>query len=521
MTEIQIGSFITIVRGPFKDYQGVVSQITNSNIIVELDIFGHKVPVPLQMEDFDIDCVGPLDRFRRLMEEDITRTLHEQLQQWWIDKLPFEQNNPVGEWEEFIEYQEQLEVITNQKKEALLNEFAHAFAAVDKLGFDWARQKWQAEEQIWLPFTHLYNEKRRQWRENKDKDSFSIMPTIDDPIFQAHQRWWEAESQAWRYKNLPSEETSLAMRQKALEEAQLLVEEMRTSFHKHHGLILPDHVFTFWAFWLSLNDTLKEVMDFIGVLPTGIFDTFSDKEEYPIERDYRSKYSHYNDPPEFLTVLSGNCDGRHFGLWYDDPANEPIGVMSYYSSDGDGIGNNGAKTLLEEVRYEIESASTMDSSFISIEEYRLIQIQLSALRDHVMLFETGERLETGDKYLETYRECISEKRIVTVDYAGVFIPGCFLERDRDNIRTAILNDDPIVDTWIESALQKCNENQPVHALTLGRDLHWLSCKNPQRETAAAKLLEAAYKALNRDALASIAILHHQFRNWINSVYTFD
>jgi hypothetical protein len=58
-------------------------------------------------------------------------------------------------------------------------------------------------------------------------------------------------------------------------------------------------------------------------------------------------------------------------------------------------------------------------------------------------------------------------------------------------------------------------------LALGRDLHWLSCKNPQRETAAVKLLEAAYKVLNRDALASIAILHLQFCNWINAVYTFD
>lgn len=521
MTEIQIGSTVNVIRGSFKDFQGVVSQITNNNIVVELNIFGRKVSVPLQLDDFDIEHISPLYKFRSLIEKDINRILDEQLEQWWIDKLPFEQNNPVAEWEEFLEYQKQLEVITNQKKEALLNEFAQAFAAIDKLGFDWARQKWEAEEQIWLPFTYLFNEKRRQRQVNEDKDSFSMMPTIDDSIFQAYARWGEAESQAWRYKNLPSQETSLAMQQKAREEAQLLVEEMRASFHKHHGLILPDHVFTFWAFWLSLNDALKDVMDFIGILPTGIFDTFGDKEEYPIEQDYRSTHSHYNDPPEFLTVLSGNSDGHHFGLWYDDPANEPIGLMSYYSSEADGISNNGAKTLLEEVRYQIESASTMDSSFISVEEYRLIQIQLSALREHVMLFETGERLETGEKYLETYREPLSGKRIATVDYAGISIPGCFLERDINSISTAILNDDPIVDTWIELALHKCSENQPVYALALGRDLHWLSYKNPQREAAAAKLLEAAYKVLNRDALASIAILHHQYRNWINSVYTFD
>lgn len=38
MSEIKIGSTVKIVRGAFKDFQGVVSQITNNNIVVELEI---------------------------------------------------------------------------------------------------------------------------------------------------------------------------------------------------------------------------------------------------------------------------------------------------------------------------------------------------------------------------------------------------------------------------------------------------------------------------------------------------
>ena len=40
------------------------------------------------------------------------------------------------------------------------------------------------------------------------------------------------------------------------------------------------------------------------------------------------------DPPEFFTVLLGNVDRLHWGLYLDDPADEGRGcVASYYAND--------------------------------------------------------------------------------------------------------------------------------------------------------------------------------------------
>ncbi|TWH54454.1 hypothetical protein CAL7102_02492 [Dulcicalothrix desertica PCC 7102] len=42
MSEIQIGSVIKLIRGAFKDFEGVVSDFTNKGIVVDLDIFARN-----------------------------------------------------------------------------------------------------------------------------------------------------------------------------------------------------------------------------------------------------------------------------------------------------------------------------------------------------------------------------------------------------------------------------------------------------------------------------------------------
>jgi hypothetical protein len=61
-------------------------------------------------------------------------------------------------------------------------------------------------------------------------------------------------------------------------------------------------------------------------------------------------------------------------------------------------------------------------------------------------------------------------------------------------------------------LQATIDGRPADALALGHDLHWLSAGKPERQAAAAGLLEAAYRLLERDALADIAAVHHRHRN---------
>jgi len=49
--------------------------------------------------------------------------------------------------------------------------------------------------------------------------------------------------------------------------------------------------------------------------------------------------------------------------------------------------------------------------------------------------------------------------------------------------------------------------KPAKALLLGRDLHWLSLREPEREALPAELLVAAYESLGRPKLAAIAAAH--------------
>ncbi|MGK0290240.1 MAG: hypothetical protein ACI86H_001695, partial [bacterium] len=130
----------------------------------------------------------------------------------------------------------------------------------------------------------------------------------------------KAEVIAWKAENLPNPNEWKQIRQQSLLDAEKVKKPIRDRVLDDTGLYLPDCVFTFWGFWKSLPDVLKDYLWNV-ISPCGVFDLF---EENGLDRKVEEElnlslhYRYYNDPPEFFTLLYGGGDGLHYGLWYDD-----------------------------------------------------------------------------------------------------------------------------------------------------------------------------------------------------------
>lgn len=81
-----------------------------------------------------------------------------------------------------------------------------------------------------------------------------------------------------------------------------------------------------------------------------------------------------------------------------------------------------------------------------------------------------------------------------------------------NLHKQLTGDPGVVASWVTEALQRCAAGDPASALTLGRDLHWASEGDAERERQAHELLVAAYRALGRHNLAGITDAHHRHRD---------
>lgn len=351
----------------------------------------------------------------------------------------------------------------------------------------------------------------------------------------AEERQQRAEYVQWRQGQMPSPEELAALRAGARQQAEAQREPVQAFFQQVYHLTLPDHVFTFWAFWLGLTPRERAAMDWrihtfaeitsaLGISPCGIFAYFEQagRERLPQAGLDHRLYERFScDPPEFLTALQGDSDGLHFGLWYDNPQKPEAFVTSYYSRDGGGIGYEG-QTLLEALREQIEWAEYHSNAESEPEERRRYRLSIKLLRDAVMEYETGDRPEQGEEYIATLKKL--EGRIPTYNELGVVVPPPYeqaLERDAEAIGRAICDDAPPVQTWIAEALQACTQGQPALALALGHDLHWLSHDQQARKEAAHLLLSKAYAVLGYQALAEIASLHHQYRDLPNvDIYHF-
>ncbi|WP_395110946.1 hypothetical protein [Actinomadura sp. SCN-SB] len=331
----------------------------------------------------------------------------------------------------------------------------------------------------------------------------------------------------WRSAHQPPEATRAAESRVARDRAAI---ERR--FADDWGIELPDSIFRYWLFLLSLGPAERRALDDTELQPFGIMDLFEDPARPPREGlDVRVHGRYYRDPPEFLTFMHGGSDGLHFGLWYDD-GRTCTGVASYYNNDGGGVGLPSG-TPLKAVRARIEwHQAHLDNEAgeepipadLAEERFRL-----RALREILMTVETGDRPEKGAAYHETYRheagvfEDGDPSRFETLDGGGALVEGePVVPRDRqrpygsydwyNNLHKQLTDEPDTVAAWVTEALRRCAAGDPAFALTLGRDLHWASGGDAERERQAHELLVAAYRALGRHNLAEITTAHHQHRD---------
>ncbi|MFE5487684.1 ADP-ribosylation family protein [Streptomyces sp. NPDC056527] len=291
------------------------------------------------------------------------------------------------------------------------------------------------------------------------------------------------------------------------------------------GLELPGSFFRFLDFLAALGPAEERALRDLELAPYGVMDLFADPSALPREGlDIRVHGRYYRDPPEFLTFLHGGTDGLHHGLWSDD-GRSCDGVASYHSHDGDDIERR-HRTALEAVRARIERAQRDLAEYAAEgDEAEVARLaDLGRLRVALTGFETGERTETGLAYSEAYdsrRPAVDPDRITTLDGAGALASGATaLDRPPHNgadeyrfgtFMEKLFEDAESLRAARDEALRRAAAGDPTEALVLGRDLHWASYGEPDREEYARELLAAAYRDLGRPALATIAATHHRHR----------
>jgi hypothetical protein len=282
-----------------------------------------------------------------------------------------------------------------------------------------------------------------------------------------------------------------------------LAPEVRARFQASHGLYLPDHAFRFYAFWLAATDLERAALDRVGVAPGAIFERFeADPAPKDPAHDRRLDGRFYRAPPELLHAAWGDTDGLHWGLWYDHDGVTDPPVAGFYARDGGG-GSFYADTLLGLV---IERASRLEADGLQAPS-----LSDAERAEHVNL---AGVLAAAARWFEPDAAATSSRRrgvADTLDDFGALLPDDAAPLPDRGPQHAIWDttrdDDAAVARWIAEAEAGLADGQPGFALVLGRDLHWLSMRRPEREAAAAALLVAAYEALGRPALAAIARVH--------------
>jgi hypothetical protein len=105
-----------------------------------------------------------------------------------------------------------------------------------------------------------------------------------------------------------------------------------------YGVTFPDSLFWLHEFIVEQQNAEDPiVLEDIDLYPSGVLDLilrFDDLDLVEFSNDPLLHYRYYCDLPEFFTYLSGECDGQHWGMLFDEPADGFRGVAMYWSNDG-------------------------------------------------------------------------------------------------------------------------------------------------------------------------------------------
>lgn len=273
-----------------------------------------------------------------------------------------------------------------------------------------------------------------------------------------------------------------------------------------YGFDFPDDFFRFREF---LGRVPEDVLwDVCGISAGYPFDLAAGQlpKKYPDQPIWESR--HYNDLPEFVTVLHGHTDGLHWGYFFDAPGDLSPVVASYYSRDSFEHREDG-DSLFAAVRLSIEyrvrdNLGYAEDSEQDADPYWERIARLTDVRGLLNEFWGADRQETGEEYLnncfdETARDPVAE----TWSQLGIVVPQTWyrpLSADPASGYQLQWNGGQ-VEALSAEAMTALRQGCPGSALKLGHDLWLWAGQYP----VCYDLLEAAYTSLDRGPL--IRLMH--------------
>jgi len=315
-----------------------------------------------------------------------------------------------------------------------------------------------------------------------------------------------------------------------------------------YGLRLPRHLAVYAAFLDSLSPLEARGLSQLDRRSGGIMALFEDGglTRPTIDGlDARLDTRFRRDPPELVTVMWGDSDGLHFGLWYDDPAALPTCLAHNYARDSAETWEDEEATPLallatrQRERREETLADWKRALATDEEEDGEAPAAVEASGD-----ETDDRKHADDRgagedeppgpsgperalsaalaWFEEHdrRACVEDgapkwdavARPTTLGglgpalepRQGVVTGSC------DSRHELYRKGREAAAPLFAEARAELAAGRPALAMVVGRELHW--CDSEELEAECLELLGGAYRATGRDALAAILEVHHRHRD---------
>jgi hypothetical protein len=304
----------------------------------------------------------------------------------------------------------------------------------------------------------------------------------------------------------------IGRRRKALARVRGCFAAVEQRFAAVYGLRLPRSLIAWAALLDSLGPFEARALEWLGRSGGGIMVWFEagGLDRQPCElpdsgerADPRLDCRFRRDPAELVTIAWGDSDGLHYGLWFDDPAEPASTIVANYARDSAETWDTGARDMLALLRGQLAECERDEAPSVA----------LALLERAIAWFEREAADELAADPPSRWRDVARPEIIGSASSLGpALLPEHGDPRASEASRRyeAYRSESAEVDAWIAAATRELELGQPAFALVLGRELHWFD-DDRWREPGLA-LLVAAYRALGRDALAEIALVHHRHRD---------
>lgn len=298
---------------------------------------------------------------------------------------------------------------------------------------------------------------------------------------------------------------TLARRRKALKRCRERFDAVAQRFAEVYGLRLPRSLIAWAALVQSVGPFERRGLSQLGRSGGGILVWFEDgglergtRDDLDPRLDCRFRC----DPPELVTIAWGDSDGLHYGLWFDDPAEPATTIVANYARDSAETWDARKRSMLDLLREQIAERGR------HADEPQTLGIVMltSAIEWFTREAEPELSADPPSSWAGVERPSVSGSMgpALRPEHGD---PRASEESARYEAYRAKA---PEVRMWIERARDELVEGRPAYALVLDRELHWFD--NDEWRAEGLELMVAAYRALGRDALAEIAMVHHRHRD---------